>query len=569
MKRDLSALTNREYDLVIVGGGIFGICAAWDAALRGLSVAIVEKGDFCHASSANHLRMVHGGIRYLQHADLYRVRESSRERSELLYIAPHLVKPLPIVVPTYDHGVKGKEFIWMGMFLYNLLTLDRNRVIRDPDRRIPRGSFISREEIQRLFPGLEEKGLTGGAVFYDGQIYSPQRLGLSFLKSAVNASADAANYAEVTKFLQKGDSVSGVEVRDVLTGDQFQIRGRVLLNAAGGWAHRLLEQSLGLQLNPKPTFSRDLGFVVPRRLTDKYGFACQLKTKDIDAILDRGGRHVFVVPWQEYTLIGVWHVIFNRSPDEVSATEKELQSFIDDVNEAYPSFALTLEDVSMILTGLTLFGDAGKTSESTMSFGKRSRLIDHSNEHHIERLVTLIGVRATTARGMAERAIDLCLQKLGKSGPKSQTAVTPIYGGQIDCFKDFLARALKQYPSVLGTKEMRALIHNYGSQYQEVLKYTEEDSTWVGTVGNSAVLKAEIVHTVREEMAQKLEDVVFRRTDLGAGGNPGEEALTTCADLMAKELGWNERQTQNELEEVRKTFQRRGFLRTDDPRREI
>ncbi len=560
MRRNLSELTKKEYDLVIVGGGIFGVCAAWDAALRGLSVAIVEKRDFCHASSANHLRMVHGGIRYLQHADLHRVRESSRERSELLHIAPHLVRPLPIVVPTYGHGIKGKEFLWMGIFLYDLLTSDRNWGIRDPERRIPRGYLISRGEILRLFPGLEEKGLTGAAVFYDGQMYSPQRLGLSFLRSAIHAGCDAANYLEVTKFLKRGNRASGVEVLDFLSGDRFEIQSRVVLNAAGGWAHRLLDEGFGLQLSPKPIFSRDLGFVVRRRISDKYGFACQLKTKDIDAILDRGGRHVFVVPWQEYTLIGVWHVIFDRSPDEVTATEEELQGFIDEVNEAYPSFDLRLGDVSMILTGLTLFGDEGKTTASTMSFGKRTRLIDHTKEHNIEGLVTLIGVRATTARGMAEKAIDLCLAKLGKTRRFSKTATTPIYGGQIDCFEDFLAEAVKQRSSTLEPKVMRALGHNYGSQYPMVLKYAEENPTWLGTVGDSTVLKAEIVHAVREEMAQKLGDVLFRRTDLGAGGDPGEESIKTCAGLMAKELGWEEARVQTELEEVRTIFQRRGFL---------
>ncbi|NIM98082.1 MAG: FAD-dependent oxidoreductase [candidate division Zixibacteria bacterium] len=564
MKRDLSTLVQREYDLAIIGGGIFGVCAGWDAALRGLSVAIIEKKDFCHASSANHLRMVHGGIRYLQHGDIYRVRESSRERSELLRIAPHLVRPLPIIIPTYGHGIKGKGVLGTGMFLYDLVTLDRNWGIRDAQRRIPRGRFISRQEILKLFPGLDQEGLTGGAVFCDGQIHNPQRLGLSFLRSAVNLGGDAANYLEVTKFLRQGDRISGIAVRDVLTGGEFEIRSRVVLNAAGGWAHRLLEAGLGLQLDPKPTFSRDLAFVIPRRMTNGYGFACPLKTKDVDAILDRGGRHLFVVPWQGNTLIGVWHVIFDRLPDEIGATEKELQGFISEFNEAYPGFSLGLEDVSMILTGLTLFGDESKTSGSTMSFGKRSRLIDHGREHRIEGLVTLIGVRATTARGMAEKAVDIALEKLGRSGPRSQTAARPIYGGEIDCFDDFLTEALKQPSSALGVEQMRALLQNYGSQYREVLKYAQEDPTWIEAFEGSTALKAEVLHAVREEMAQTLGDVVFRRTDLGPNGNVSEEALRACADLMAKELGWDERRSQKELQEVRTTLERRGFLVAED-----
>ena len=148
----------------MVGGGIFGSCTAWDAALRGLSVALVEKKDFSHATSANHLKMIHGGIRYMQHGDIRRIRESSRERSAFLRIASHLTKPLPIVIPTYGHGKKGKEIMAAGLLLYDLLTWDRNRGLHH-EQMIPGGHFISRQKILELFPGLDLEGLTGGAVF--------------------------------------------------------------------------------------------------------------------------------------------------------------------------------------------------------------------------------------------------------------------------------------------------------------------------------------------------------------------------------------------------------------------
>src|SRR3972149_7864196 len=181
MKRNVATLADKEYDLVIVGGGIFGVCAAWDATLRGLSVALVERGVFAHATSASCFKIVHGGLRYLQHADLHRIRESSRERNSLLRIAPHLVRPLPVVVPTYGQGLRGKGLLRAGLLAYDLITFDRNRGITDPQRRIPRGYAISREECLGLFPGLESKGLTGGVGFHDGQMYSPARLALSSL----------------------------------------------------------------------------------------------------------------------------------------------------------------------------------------------------------------------------------------------------------------------------------------------------------------------------------------------------------------------------------------------------
>ena len=158
MKRDLSRLTDSEFDLVVIGGGIFGACAAWDAAQRGLSVALIDRGDFCSATSANHLKMVHGGIRYLQHGDIYRLRQSSGERRAFLRIAPHLVRPLPVVIPTYGHGMKGKAVLRTGMAIYDLLAADRNQGITDPARRIPPGSSLETNEVLRMFPGLP--GLT-------------------------------------------------------------------------------------------------------------------------------------------------------------------------------------------------------------------------------------------------------------------------------------------------------------------------------------------------------------------------------------------------------------------------
>ena len=183
LDRNINTLTDTEFDLIVVGAGIFGACATWEAARRGLKVALLEKTDFAHATSANHFKMVHGGIRYIQHGDLARIRESAHERSALLRIAPHLVRPLPIIIPTYGHGIKGKEILWTAMRLFDLLTWDRNRGLL-PEKNIPASTIITRSQILKLFPGIKTKGLTGGALFYDGQMVSPTRLVISFLRSA-------------------------------------------------------------------------------------------------------------------------------------------------------------------------------------------------------------------------------------------------------------------------------------------------------------------------------------------------------------------------------------------------
>jgi glycerol-3-phosphate dehydrogenase len=450
-------------------------------------------------------------------------------------------------------GIKGKEFLGAGMLLYDILTINRNWGI-SRDRKIPRGRFLSRQQVLELFPHIKESNLTGGAVFCDGQVYNPPRLAISFLRSAVDLGADAANYIEVTGFLRVKNRIVGIKARDILSGDRLEVSAKMVLNTAGPWAHRLINSHLGCSLKPIPRFSRDLAFVIRHEVNHRYGLAFSTSTKDADTLLDRGGRHLFAVPWRDYMLIGVWHVVFNGPPEDISVTEQELQGFIDEVNMAYPGMSVSIDDILMINTGLTLFGNEDEQSPGIMSFGKRSEIIDHMQEHNLEGVVTLIGVRATTARSMAEKVIKMVLNKLGKKGTKSKSLKTPIYGGQIDSFQDLLSQAGQYFPSGLSGKHLRALLHNYGSQYREVLKYGNEDSTMLESIGETTVLKAEIVHAIHEEMVETLADVVFRRTDLGTGEYPGDIELKCCADIMGKEKGWDQDRLQREIQSVTKAF---------------
>ena len=381
----------------------------------------------------------------------------------------------------------------------------------------------------------------------------------------MKAGTDAANYVEVTNFLKNGDRMVGVEAEDALTGDKLEIRGKVVLNAAGPWAERLLNRRMGLRLTPELTYSRDAFVVVERSLTERYALAVQGRTADPDAIVSRGRRHLFIVPWRRYSLIGVWHVVHRGKPDEFTVTEEDLQGFIDEMNDAYPPLALTLRDVSIWNAGLILFGN-NEQDATDLSYGKRSLLIDHAKDHGVDGLVTMIGVRYTTSRGVAQKAIDLVFEKLAKEPPKCATTTTTIDGGRIDRFEDFLRQATLQESPALNADVMHGLLHNHGSEYKEVLKYIDQNLKYAETLAGSTITKAEVVHAVREEMAQKLGDIVFRRTDLGTGGNPGEHALRECADLMASECGWDEDRVQKELAEVKAAFPH-SFA--DDPVRAI
>jgi glycerol-3-phosphate dehydrogenase len=559
MKRNIAQLENKEYDLIVIGGGIFGACAAWDAVLRGLDVALIEKDDFCQGTSAHHFKMIHGGMRYLQHLDLRRVRESSRERSISLKTAPHLTAPLPILIPTYGHGMRGKEILRTGLLLYELITCDRNKDITDPGRYVPKSYALTKHQMLKAYPGIKVKNLTGGVVFYDGQIYNPPRLVVSYIRSAVNEGLVAANYVNAIDYIVGNNKIRGVIAQDRMSGEHLEIRSKFVLNAAGPWAHRLNERIFKKPPKTIPSFSRDLVMVVPKILSKKYAFAHVAESRDKDALFDRGGRHIFIVPWRGYSLIGVWHQVFNKAPEEITVSRSELQQFLDEVNHVYQNVDLTIDDISFINTGLILFGtemdQGGKTNHS---FGKRSMIVDHFKQDNLEGLITMIGVRATIARLDAQKTLDLISARINKKTKISNTEKTPIYGGRIDNFKEFCREAENLCQQKFRIRLHNSLLRNYGSEYQCVLKYSAEDPSLGQEIESTNVIKAEVIHAVRDEMAFKLQDVIFRRTELGTGKNPGPKAIEVCANLMAKELGWHQQKIEDEVNEVYDVFARKG-----------
>ena len=537
MHNNREPLATEVFDILIIGAGIFGACVAWSASLRGYSVAVIDKGDFGGATSANHYKFIHGGIRYLQHLDIARVRESSREKSALIRIAPHLAYPLPIVFPTYGHGRRGKEIMRAAMLTYDILTMDRNRGIKDVQRQTPGGAIINRDQVLELFPNISKVNLTGAAVFYDGQMYNPARLVLAFLQSATSKGAIAANYVEAKQLLLEDGRVNGSAVEDLTTGRHFDIRSRVVVNAAGPWAGYILKNHPEYQLSPEPSFSRDLAFVVNKSVCVKYALGCQVATQDSDALLDRGGRHLFLVPWRGMTLVGVWHKYSTAHPDEMVVSRTELKAYLDEINGAYPGLELGLDDISMINTGHILFSseeDQGSGREH--SFAKRSLLFDHMKQG-LEGLISVVGARATVARGVAEKVLKIVDRKLGGRAPRVGTKWLRIQGGSFDNFAELTKEILSKLPA--GEYDLaEAIAHNYGSKYGDLFGCAM-DSSGLEPIGFTNVLKAEMIHAVRHEMATSLEDIVLRRTEFGTGSHPGSVVLEEAADIVGKEFGWD------------------------------
>jgi len=551
MKRDLAALAAERFDLLIVGGGAFGAAAAWDATLRGLRVALIDQSDFGSGASAECFKMVHGGIRYLQHADIRRLRFSCAQRSALLRIAPHLVAPLPIAIPTYGSGRQGKAFLAAGMLAYDVLTVGRNSGIADRARRIGGMELLSKNRILELFPEIEQRSLTGGAVFEDGQMYNAARLVLAFVKSALQKGAVAANYTQALSFLWEGKRVRGVRARDLNSDSEFDIHAHLVLNAAGPWAEYLLQDPRYFGQQPRGHFSRDACFLVNRKPRSKYALAVPGWSKDSDAVVSRSARHLFAVPWRDCTLIGVWHRLFAERPDTAVVEEPELAAWMAEMNDSYPALKLKREDVIYANCGLVPFGD-GSTQTGELSFGKESRFIDHRSEG-IEGLVTLIGIRYTTARGDAAKALDLLLQQHSGSLKPAATAWLPLAGGDIADFGELRASARRSVPPTVSTATLDAWLHNYGTEYRELAELATSPAL-AERLGLADTVMAEVTYAVQREMAIRLTDVVLRRTNLGSGSHPGQEAMSLAARGMQQLLGWTDAHRDAQIADTERTL---------------
>jgi len=555
MVRDLNKLSNTEYDLLIVGGGAYGACSAWDAASRGLSVALIEKGDFAHATSSNSLKIIHGGLRYLQHADFPRMRQSIRERSILLRIAPHLIRPLPFLIPTYGHLLRGKEIMSVALRLNDLIGFDRNRG-QELERQLPASRILSRDEYLSIVPGIDDKDLTGGAVWYDAQVLNSERLILSFLHSAVRDGADVANYVEAQSFLRRGNRVVGVRARDVLSGGTFDIRAKVVLNTTGPWVGRLVASlaSTGGDL-PIP-MSKAMNLVVRRKLFPDYavGIWSKHEFKDEDAVINKGSRLLFVTPWRDVSLVGTTHAHYEGDPDRFGITEDDIQDFVNEINEAYPEASIRREDISLVYGGL-LPADERSSQNGDVTLLKHFKIIDHQRVGQIDGLVSVVSVKLTTARDVAEKAVDLVFRKLGWKPSPCRTSQTPVYGGEFENFTEFLSAQYRRHEGRLASDVVRHLATTYGAQMVEVVRYAEECPNGAAPLTEkSPVIAAEIIYGIREEMARKLSDVIMRRTELGTAYPPEPECVERCADIMAAELGWDRTRREKEIDELRDRF---------------
>jgi glycerol-3-phosphate dehydrogenase len=397
-RRGLGGLTASTFDVLVVGGGVYGLTIAYDCAQRGLSVALIDRGDFGSGASFNHLRTLHGGLRYLQTLDIGRARESVRERRTFARIAPDAIRLQPFVLPLGHSLTRGTAAMRAGFALDRLVAFDRNQGL-PPALRVPAGAVLSRSETVRRFPNLDTPGLTGAAMWHDYVSTESDRLTLSFGLAALAHGAVLVNYVAATAPRRDGARVSGVRATDGPSGAAVDIAARVTINAAGagvnGWTGATGGDAIPLMKAMNLVTRREAGYVAL-------------------GARSRSGRNLFQVPWRNRVLFGTWESDAPGGGENNGAVnEADVAAFIAEINQAFPSGELTRAGVTLVHRGLV---------------PRHERIDDR-----IDGLITVAGTKYTTARAVAERVTNLVFKKLGREVVPCRTAAAPLpFKGSVD-----------------------------------------------------------------------------------------------------------------------------------------
>ncbi len=544
-RESLVNLAGEVFDVLVIGGGATGAGLALDAAMRGLRAALVEKRDFAAGTSSRSTKLIHGGLRYLEHLDLALIREGLRERAILMRVAPHLAEPFPFVIPVYksarrnyDHPLK----IRAGLWLYDLLAAGYN---------IARHRRLSRDEALDLAPQLDPNGLKGALLYYDA-LTNDSRLVVEVIKAARRQGAEVANYTRVTGFIKDvGGKVAGARLRDELTGDEIECRARVVVNATGVWIEETveLEGRAANRMKKKIRPSKGIHLTVSAdRLPVKAAWL-------IPSLTSR--RFYFVVPWQGRVNIGTTDTDYDGDIDSPRAEAGEVNEILGAINSYFPETRLEPADVISCWAGLRpLISDPGATNTTDIS--RKEEIIETEDG-----LISIGGGKLTTYRLMAEHGVDLVANRLRErfkvvANNSASTKQAAISGGEIS--RDELAKIAGRLAQTenLPIETAQHLVNSYGSNYQQLVELMHEDELLrERLVEGLPQLAAEIVYAARHEMAMTLADVMARRTRLAmVAGADSLPCAAAAAELMALELGWNEEETKRQIAQFADEFDR-------------
>ena len=514
------------YDLIVVGAGINGLGVARDAASRGLRVVVLEQDDICSGVSAWSGRLVHGGLRYLEHRDFALVRESLRERERLFRLAPHLVKPRRLLMPLYRHNRRPAWLIRLGMVVYDVLSFDK---------RTGRHEVLDTEQTVRRFSGISRDGLTGAAVFTDGQVEYAERLCVEVAIAAAGDGAEIRTKARVEEPVLDGNRVVGVRYRDTTTDTMHEVHAPVVLNVAGPWIDRIFRRGAPEQprLNGGTKGSHLIVDPFPGAPADVVYY--ESKTD---------GRLVLVIPWMGRYMIGTTDLRFDRDPDEARCDLDEMTYLLGEVNALIPGAGLTPDDVLFTYSGVRPLPYAPGVEEWEVP---RTHVL-HDHAPDLDGLVTVVGGKLTTYRQLGEDAVDDVFRRLGRAKPRCATANLPLPGmvGDLDAAKRFLAG------HDLSETTVERLLARYGGRAVDVVAEADGDADLLAVVHEpTGAIGAELVFALRHELARTLTDVLARRVLLAFEPGHGLESLDRVLGVIAPREGWDEARVAAEVSEYR------------------
>ncbi len=524
MKRDFKTLAGEPFDLIVIGGGIIGTGVARDAALRGLRTLLVEKEDFAYGTTSRSTRLIHGGLRYLRMLDFKLVRQDLEEREILLNIAPHLVHRLEFVIPLLRRAPVYRFILPFGLCLYNTLSMGTS---------LPSCHRLSQPETLKLEPSLSDtEGLTGSYLYYDCQAEYTERLCIENVLDAAGKGASILNHVAMTDTLIKDGVVSGIRVRDTLSGEEYQAHGRMVLNAGGPWADLVWNK---LNTNRNYNIRKTKGIHL---LTDK------LSNNALVLFARSNGRLFFVVPWLDYSLIGTTDTDYSGDLDNLYADKSDVEYLVSEMRHYFPGFRQ--DDIHYTTAGLRPLVANEKKAESNTS--RAHKLIDHERRDGIKGFISILGGKNTAYRAIAEEAVDLVCKKLDIRVP-CNTSNTPLPGAPAVQSRD-MAKSAREYGLPLETVAHLAAI--YGSRYTTVLNYVSAEKRLRDPIapGGRDIL-AQIKHAVVEEAAMTVSDFMLRRSFMGLGPSQGLDAVVTVAREMGLLLGWNNTEVQQQIESCR------------------
>ncbi len=548
----LATLERDEFDVVVIGGGITGAGVALDAASRGYSVALVERHDYAEGTSSRSSKLVHGGLRYLQNFDLGLVREALLERQLLVNLAPHLVRPLPLLIPAFD-GRGPDRVLGVGLNMYDVMATERRRRRgggEEPRRRRvdeeswspDRHRTVDAEETLRLLPALAAREPTAAYLFYDCQT-DDVRLTLTILAEAERYGAVCSNAVEVTGLVERDGRAGGVLCRDAIGGGEFEVKAANVVNATGVWADRIRPEELHREAEvPTIRPSRGTHITVSRDLLDVVAGAI---------VPAGGGRSIFVLPWLGRTLIGTTDNDYESADlDHVPPSGDDVDYLLDAVNEFFAT-SIAASDLTGAYAGVRPLISTGDPKKS-VDISRKAELYETSSG-----LVTITGGKLTTWRRMAKMAVDRIVEREGRDAP-CRTAEIPL-GMDID------PAALPDVEGV-GEATRQMLVGRYGHGAVEVMHLAATDPALARRISPDLPdLVAEAVWAARHEQARGVADVLLRRTRLGLLDAPNLTAPDAAgpravADALAAELGWDGTRVASELDDWRAVAAAEGLV---------